>query len=96
MRGAIYSAFALLLLALGGCKQADKIVITDTATKTESPDDREQFPPEPAKPAKPAQPTQLPASYECRDGQCGPSRSFGEQPVRRVFSRLPVLRRFGR
>lgn len=99
MRPAILTAFALLAVAFTGCKpRAPEFVVTDAAET--SPDDAPVTWPEVkpvSVPAAPAKQTEAPAGYECGPNGCGPARSFREeQPVRRVFQRLPIVRRFGR
>lgn len=98
MRPAILTALALLTLT--ACKPAPpapSFPITEVVAPEPSPDDAPQFVETPAKPVSvPAKTPAPPAGYECRDGVCGPRADSESGPVRRVFSRLPVVRRFGR
>lgn len=98
MRFAILVSFALLALPFTGCKPAPapSFPVTEVVAP-DSPDDQPQPFVEPSKPVSvPARTPEAPAGYECRDGVCGPRAESESGPVRRVFSRLPVLRRFGR
>ena len=91
------------LLALVGCRPAAPVSFDSVVTvppEPASPDDKPVDWPEVkpvSVPAAPAKSPEAPAGYECKDGVCAPVRSFREeQPVRRVLSRIPVVRRFGR